>query len=162
MIHSDPLGHANYSANQVGACDRRVDIVDDDASVRKALVRLLTSIGLRSNSYGSARIYLESADLELTDCLLLDLHLPGMSGIELLEHLSEVAPSLPVICMNGRDEPMIDQRLAAAGIRWKLRKPFDEAELFEALSTLIGLTRLPPPHGTKVQKPVHSRSEHSS
>ncbi len=59
-----------------------------------------------------------------------------MSGIELLEHLSEVAPSLHVICMTGRDEPEVEQRLAATGISGCLRKPFDQAELFAALASV--------------------------
>ena len=114
-----------------------MDIVDDDESVRRALWRLLNSVGVESRTYGSARSYLDSTDLESTDCLLLDLHLPEMSGIELLEHLSEVAPNLQVICMTGRDEPEVEQRLAAAGIRGCLRKPFDQADLFAALSLVM-------------------------
>ena len=112
----------------------RVDIVDDDASVRRALGRLLDSVELRSHSYGSARAYIESADKESAACVLLDIHLPGMSGIELLEYLSEEAPNLPVICMTGRDEPEIERRVRAAGARFCLRKPFDESELFDAMS----------------------------
>ncbi len=120
-----------------GAPDRVVDIVDDDESVRRALWRLLNSVGVRSRTHGSARSYLEAADLNTADCLLLDLHLPEMSGIELLEHLREVAPTLHVICMTGRDEPEVEQRLASAGIRGCLRKPFDQAELFAALSLVL-------------------------
>ncbi len=122
---------------RAGASDRVVDIVDDDESVRRALWRLLNSVGVQSRTYGSARSYLESTDLESADCLLLDLHLPEMSGIELLEHLSEVVPTLHVICMTGRDEPEVEQRLAAAGIRGCLRKPFDQAELFTALASVV-------------------------
>ena len=116
------------------ASDQVVDIVDDDESVRRALWRLLNSVGVQSRTYGSARSYLDSEDRELADCLLLDLHLPEMSGIELLEHLHEVEPGLNVICMTGRDEPEVEQRLAAAGISGCLRKPFDQAELFAALA----------------------------
>ena len=124
-------------APHAGVSDRVVDIVDDDESVRRALWRLLNSVGVRSRTFDSARSYLDSADLQSADCLLLDLHLPGMSGIELLEHLSEVAPTLHVICMTGREEPEVKQRLAAAGIRGCLRKPFDQAELFAALSLVM-------------------------
>ncbi len=124
----------SVGTSHAGVSDRVVDIVDDDESVRRALWRLLNSVGVQSRTFGSARSYLDSADLESADCLLLDLHLPEMSGIELLEHLHEVAPSLHVICMTGRDEPEVKQRLAAAGIRGCLRKPFDQNELFAALS----------------------------
>ncbi len=120
-----------------GASHRVVDIVDDDESVRRALWRLLNSVGVQSRSFDSARSYLDSADLDSADCLLLDLHLPEMSGIELLEHLREVAPTLHVICMTGRDEPEVEQRLAAAGISGCLRKPFDQAELFAALAAVM-------------------------
>jgi len=114
-----------------------VDIVDDDESVRRALWRLLNSVGVQSRTFGSARSYLDSVDLESAAFVLIDLHLPGMSGIDLLEHLSEVAPTLQVICMTGRDEPEVEQRLAAMGITGCLRKPFDQAELFTALSLVL-------------------------
>ncbi len=133
---------ASIGASYVGLSDRVVDIVDDDESVRRALWRLLNSVGVKSHTFGSARSYLDSADLESADCLLLDLHLPEMSGIELLEHLREVAPTLHVICMTGRDEPEVDQRLAAAGISGCLRKPFDQAELFAALASVMARSDL--------------------
>jgi len=132
----------SIGASYVGLSDRVVDIVDDDESVRRALWRLLNSVGVKSHTFGSARSYLDSADLESADCLLLDLHLPEMSGIELLEHLREVAPTLHVICMTGRDEPEVDQRLAAAGISGCLRKPFDQAELFAALASVMARSDL--------------------
>ncbi len=133
---------ASIDASYAGVSDRVVDIVDDDESVRKALWRLLNSVGVRSRTYGSARSYLDAADLGSADCLLLDLHLPEMSGIELLEHLSEVAPGIHVICMTGRDEPEAEQRLAAAGIGGCLRKPFDQAELFAALASVMAGSEL--------------------
>ncbi len=127
----------SVGASHAAVSDRGVDIVDDDESVRRALWRLLNSVGVKSRTYGSARSYLDSADWESADCVLLDLHLPEMSGIELLEYLSEAAPTLRVICMTGRDEPEVEQRLAAAGITGCLRKPFDQAELFAALSLVL-------------------------
>ena len=132
----------SVGASHAGVSDRGVDIVDDDESVRRALWRLLNSVGVRSRTYSSARNYLDSADLEHADCLLLDLHLPEMSGIELLEHLREVVPTLQVICMTGRDEPEVEQRLAAAGISECLRKPFDQSELFAALASVLAGSEL--------------------
>ena len=127
-------------ASSIGFPDQLMNIVDDDASVRRALRRLLDSIGIRSEGYDSAQAYLDSVDLELADCLLLDLHLPEMSGIELLEHLTEVAPNIPVVCMTGRHQPDLERRVSAAGGRPYLRKPFDQAELFDALSTVVGVS----------------------
>ena len=120
-----------------GPPDRVVDIVDDDESVRRALWRLLNSIGVKSRTFESARAYLDSESFESSDCLLLDLHLPEMSGTDLMEHLGAVAPDLHIICMTGRDEPEMELRLAAAGVRACLRKPFDQAELFAALSLVL-------------------------
>ncbi len=128
------VNEAAVEGTQDRAPPPRVDIVDDDASVRRALGRLLASVELPSHGYGSARAYIESADKESSACVLLDIHLPEMSGIELLEHLSEVAPNLPVICMTGRHEPEIERRVRTAGGRFRLRKPFDESELFDAMS----------------------------
>ena len=137
------MSETALGAQRIDAPDLLVDIVDDDASVRRALGRLLNSVGLGSRSYDSARIYLESGDQERAACLLLDIHLPDMSGIELLERLSKVAPALPVICMTGRDEPEMEPRLTAAGAVPCLRKPFDQAELFEALSCAMGVLVVP-------------------
>ena len=139
MRRTRPLTKKTQTSSPKGdGSTRLVDIVDDDGSVRKALGRLLHSVGIRSAGYASAILYLESADPALADCVLLDLHLPGMSGIELLEHLREAAPDLPVICMTGRDDPEMEQRLAAAGGAPCLRKPFDQADLFMAFSKLMG------------------------
>ena len=120
---------------------RFVDIVDDDRSVQKALGRLLNSVGLRSRAYTSASEFLQCADLETSACLLLDIHLPG-HGIQLMKHLREIVPDLPVICMTGRDNPNLRYRVDAAGAHGCLRKPFDEVELFKAISLA---TRIPIP-----------------
>jgi len=119
--------------------NRLVHVVDDDASVRKALVRLLASVGIRVASYESAGGYLESVDVQQMECLVLDLHLPEMSGIELLEHLRSTAPALPVVCMTGGHIPDLSERLAAVGEPRCLRKPFDEAELFDAIAAATGV-----------------------
>ena len=130
---------AAATGTPIGDVNRLVHIVDDDASVRKALERLLASVGIRVASYESARRYLELVDLDKEDCLVIDLHLPGMSGIALLEHLSVTAPALPVVCMTGGHAPDLAERLVAAGGPRCLRKPFDEAELFDAIAAVTGV-----------------------
>lgn len=129
-------GTSTDDASTMRSSDQIVDIIDDDASVRRALGRLLGSVGLRSEGYDSAQAYLDSVDLEIADCLLLDMHLPRMSGIELLEHLREVAPKLPVVCMTGRHQADLEKRASDAGGCPYLRKPFDQTELFDALSAV--------------------------
>ena len=116
-----------------------VHVVDDDASIRRALARLLSSVGLGVETYGSALVYLESAEPCSAACVLIDVHIPEMSGLELLEELTEVAPDLPVVCMSAGFENEIQDRLAAFERLICLRKPFDESELFRALSQVAGL-----------------------
>ena len=135
VVANRPEPHKKTSTDDASTMRSSVDIIDDDASVLRALRRLLVSVGIRSEGYRSAQAYLDSVDLELADCLLLDMHLPGMSGIELLEHLRKVAPRLPVICMTGRHQAELEKRASDAGGCPFLRKPFDQAELFDALST---------------------------
>ena len=114
----------------------RIDIVEEDSSVRRALGRLLSCVGLRSSGYASAQAYLETGDSASAACLLLDLHAPGLSGIELVEHLSETTPSLPVISMVHLDEPDAQRWLSSLGVVECLRKPFDQTELFQAISNV--------------------------
>ena len=152
------MNEAAVGGPQDRASPQRVDIVDDDASVRRALGRLLNSVELRSHGYSSARAYIESIDKDGAACVLLDIHLPEISGIELLEHLGEVAPNLPVICMTGRDGSEIERRARTAGARACLRKPFDESELFDAISKAADITI---PHGAG-QTSVRRGAERSS
>lgn len=123
-------------APRFGSPHLRIDIVEEDSSLRRALGRLLNCVGLRSSGYASAHAYLEAGDMASAACLLLDLHTPGLSGVELVEHLSETTPSLPVICMVHRDEPGVQRRLSSLGVVRCLRKPFDQTELFQAISNV--------------------------
>ena len=112
-----------------------IAIVDDDASVRKALSRLLRSHGFDTVTHDSGREFLDSATLHDVECLLLDMHMPGMSGIEVLEEVRVAATKLPVVLMTGRYDVDFAQRSLDAGASAFLRKPFDEVGLLEAINT---------------------------
>jgi FixJ family two-component response regulator len=76
---------------------RVVSIVDDDASLRRSLRNLLISVGFRVATFESAEAFLETADRESTGCLVLDLQMPGMDGLELLRHLAAMDWRIPMI-----------------------------------------------------------------
>jgi FixJ family two-component response regulator len=110
-----------------------IAIIEDDASIRRALARLLHSVGWKAVVFASAEAFLHAAGQEPPDCLVLDIRLPGMSGVELLEHNAVTNLSLPVICMTAHDDVQVRQRAAQAGAVAFLVKPVDEQDLLHAI-----------------------------
>ena len=114
-----------------------VSIVDDDESVREAMKSLVRSFGYRVEAFGSAAEFLESAQVENTDCLVTDVQMPGLSGVELQNRLLSDGYHIPTIFIsafpNSQIEEWVVQRRAIA----YLRKPFNEDELFEHLETAV-------------------------
>jgi FixJ family two-component response regulator len=112
-----------------------IAVVDDDAAVRVALGRLLRGAGFDVVTFSSAEDFLERGGSSGPDCLLLDIHLGGMSGLELREELVRTGSRVPVVFITAHDDPTTRQGLReAAGVPC-LRKPFDEALLFEAIES---------------------------
>jgi FixJ family two-component response regulator len=117
-----------------------VFVVDDDPRVREALTRLISSIGLRVAAFGSAAEFMESEKPDAPACLILDLQLPGTSGLELQQQLTaEVAP--PIVFITGHGDIPSSVRAMKAGAIEFLSKPFGEEELMQAVNTAIGLDR---------------------
>jgi FixJ family two-component response regulator len=114
-----------------------VAIVDDDASVRKALARLLRVFAIRSQTYGSAREFLESLSLGAPECLIVDLHMPEMTGLELQDELLRVGANIPTIVITAHNEIGYRERCRAAGAAAYLLKPLDENTLIAAISSAI-------------------------
>ena len=110
-----------------------IAIIEDDSSVRRALARLLRSVGWKAVVFASAEAFLHAARQELPDCLVLDIRLPGMSGVEFLEHNAVASRSLPVICMTAHDDVQVRRRAAQAGVVAFLAKPVDEHDLLQAI-----------------------------
>ena len=121
----------------------RIAIVDDDHSVRKALCRLLRSLDIHAESYGSGREFLEAARRALPDCLVLDLRMPDMNGLELQQHLADRGIRLPTVIVTGHDEPGMRSRCIAAGASTYLRKPLDEKSLLQAIEDAIAAAAAP-------------------
>ena len=114
-----------------------IAIVDDDDSLRRALARLLRVSGWQVVMFATAEEYLQ-ANLHIPlDCLLLDVWLPGMSGVALLEHLVALGSTLPVIFITGRDDMRTRLHAAQMEAVAYLRKPLDEQELLSALQQAL-------------------------
>ena len=115
-----------------------ISIVDDDVSIRKSLDRLIRSAGLKVLVFASAEEFLNSAQPLKADCLILDIQLPGMSGIELLHYLKTQKYKVPIIFItaHGSDE----QARSEAASDWTvayLIKPFSGEELLDAVNAAL-------------------------
>ncbi len=113
-----------------------ISIVDDDDSVREATVRLLKANGFRANSYSSAMEFLESEQIDETACLILDMRMPGMSGLELQRRLGEESRSIPAVFISAHASPKLRAEVIEAGAIDFLPKPFTEEALLNALDTI--------------------------
>jgi len=114
-----------------------IAIVDDEEPVRKALKRLLRASGLEAESYASGKEFLEANTVRPPDCLVLDLHMPGMSGLQVLRELRAANSVLPTVVITAYDEPATREQCLAAGASAYLRKPLDERLLLNAISANV-------------------------
>jgi FixJ family two-component response regulator len=112
-------------------------VVDDEESVRKSLRRLLRSVGFDAETFASGREFLDSLKRRRPDCVILDFHLPEVSGLEVQEQLSREKMSLPVIMITGRDDPGLSERVLASGAAAYLRKPLDQEALLAAITSAV-------------------------
>src|SRR5579863_79811 len=119
-----------------------VFVVDDDASVRDAVKRLIASVGLRAETFGSTREFLAAKRPEAPACLVLDVRLPDASGLELQRELADANVDLPIIFITGHgDIPMSVQAMKAGAVEF-LTKPFRGQELLDAIQEAIARDRL--------------------
>jgi FixJ family two-component response regulator len=115
----------------------RVAVVDDDLSVRKALQRLLRASDLDADIFASADDFLASLPHATPDCLVLDLQMPGTSGLDLQRQLVRAGPRVPTVVITGHDEPGMEARCLAAGASAYLRKPLEAGTLLAAIEAAI-------------------------
>ena len=114
-----------------------VAVVDDDASVRRALTRLLQSAEFRVLTYTSATEFLDTGLPSAPDCVILDIHLGGISGLELLSRLRGSGYGLPVLIITAHDDAQAREAAAQAGCTAYLRKPLDAKVLLEEVATAM-------------------------
>lgn len=127
---------ARPTETESGAPARRLHlaVVDDDADVRKALSRLLSSAGCTVTAFPSAEAYL-TADRDVEpDCLLLDIGLEGMSGFELREELLRIGAAVPIVFITAQDDEETRQTLLQLGSVPCLHKPFTDQSLLSAIA----------------------------
>jgi len=114
-----------------------VYIVDDDASLRSALSSLLRSVGLRVQQFGSAPEFLQGKLAETASCLVLDIRLPGVSGLDFQSELAKANIHLPIIFMTGHGDIPMSVRAMKAGAIDFLTKPFRDQDMLDAVMMAI-------------------------
>jgi FixJ family two-component response regulator len=118
-----------------------VAIVEDDPSVRKSLKRLLNAYGFTTEGYASAEAFLDAGAERRTACLVLDIHLEGMSGIELRQQLTASGSTLPVIFITAVDEDELEEEAVQTGCVAFLRKPVSAELLKSFVSKALGYSQ---------------------
>jgi len=122
------------------AVEPLVYVVDDDAAMRSSLKWLIESVGMRVEAYGSADEFLGCYYPARAGCLLLDVRMPGMSGLELQEHLAARHSQLPVIIITGHgDVPMAVRAMKAGAVDF-IEKPFNDESLLDAIRHALAVS----------------------
>jgi FixJ family two-component response regulator len=116
---------------------RRISIVDDDASIREALKSLMRSVKFRVDAFASAEEFLASERLSDTECLILDVYLPGMNGFEQQERLNPQHSSIPIIFITAHADEISRERALKAGAVDFLGKPVRRETLFKAIQSAM-------------------------
>lgn len=125
-------------SNRAGEHDSMVSIVDDDPSLRRSLANLLMSAGLSVETFESAGIFLESGSRDTTRCLVLDLRMPGMGGLDLLPRLVASGARIPTIILTAHGDDDTHRRSLEAGAVAFLEKPVKGAALLAAIRSALG------------------------
>jgi FixJ family two-component response regulator len=120
-----------------------VFIVDDDVSVRTALSRLMRSAGFESRAYESPERFLAEVRSDGNACILMDITMPRMNGMELAARLKEKGIQYPVIAVSARDDDDTRQLAKNLGVRYFMRKPVDDQALIDAINWVVKDTRSP-------------------
>jgi len=117
--------------------ERAVCVVDDDPSLRRSLRNLLTSVGLRVETFQSAEAFLDSVHRQATGCVVLDLRMTGMSGLDLLGHLAATGSRIPVIILTAHGDDESRRQSLQAGAVALLEKPVPSATLLDAVRAAL-------------------------
>lgn len=119
-----------------------VFVVDDDEAVRQSLALLIRSMGLVAEVFASAQAFLAACDPQRSGCMLLDIRMPGMSGLELQEELQRRAVDLPVIFITGHGDVAMAVRAMKSGAVDFIEKPFNDQQLLDRINHSLEIDRL--------------------
>jgi FixJ family two-component response regulator len=114
-----------------------ISIVDDDQSFRESMRRLLKSLGYSGAVFASAAEFLASPSFATTDCLVADVHMPEMSGVELYRHLVATGRPMPTILVTAYPDDRVEDQMLHEGVRCYLRKPLEESILIDCLQSAV-------------------------
>jgi FixJ family two-component response regulator len=117
-------------------------VIDDDVSMREALRRLIRSVGLQVEVFGSGREFLERKPPEMPACITLDIRLPGIGGLDLQRQLTEAHITIPIIFVTGQGDIAMSVRAMKAGAVDFLTKPFRDQELLDAIARAVEQDRV--------------------
>jgi FixJ family two-component response regulator len=115
-----------------------ISVVDDDESIRRTIKLLIESFGFRAKAYDSAETFLNSGELRITSCLILDLEMPNMNGFQLQSELAAAGCGIPIIFITAYDDRESRGRAMRAGAVAFLGKPFSDEQLLQALRSAVG------------------------
>jgi FixJ family two-component response regulator len=115
----------------------QISVVDDDESVREAVRGLMKSLGYSAQAFASAEEFLNSRQFPRSSCLIADVQMPGMTGLELYRHLVASGNTIPTILMTAYPNESARERALAAGVVGYLGKPFDENDLFACIRSSL-------------------------
>src|SRR5438309_1213061 len=114
-----------------------IAVIDDDESFRVALVESLSSLGYKSSGYSSAEEYFDRVGGIAFNCVVSDIHMPGMSGLDLMKRLAVEGSTVPVVLITARSDPNLKAKAAIAGAVCLLRKPFEINDLLERIEGAV-------------------------
>jgi FixJ family two-component response regulator len=114
-----------------------IGIIDDDPDFPAALSSLIRSMGYQADCFSSAEQFLSCSSFDAYLCVISDIHMPGVTGIEFTRRLKSIAPELPVILMTGQPEPGLEQLALSSGAISFLAKPFSTSTLFAKLDKIL-------------------------
>ncbi len=130
--------------------DSIVFVVDDDSSIREAIESLVKLAGLRVETFGTAQEFLRSKRPDLPGCVVLDVELPGLSGLDLQRELAAYGIKLPIIFITGYGDIPMSVRAMKAGAMEFLTKPFRDQDLLDAIQQALERDRVARQHSSEI------------
>jgi FixJ family two-component response regulator len=114
-----------------------ISVVDDDESIRRTTTLLIESFGFRAATFESAETFLRSGDLQDTSCLIVDVQMPGMNGLQLQSHLAAAGCGIPIIFITAYESNDSRRRAMQGGAAAFLGKPFSDEQLLQTIRSVL-------------------------